>query len=901
MLAEVVKAERPDLEALKTELTTQQNTFKITLKELEDDLLTRLASAGEDVLDDPTLVYNLEKTKRTAADIEVKVREAKITSVQIDIARESYRIAAERASILYFILNDLYKIHPMYQFSLKAFTVVFKDAIHKTPEAETLKERVLNLVDSMTFCVFMYTSRGLFEKDKIIFMAQMTIQISLAAKEVARSELDFLLRYPYVPNLVSPFDFLSHTSWGGIKALSNLDEFKSLDRDIEGSVKRWHKFVESECPEREKFPGEWKNKTALQRLCIMRALRPDRMTYATYAYVEEKMGPKYIEARQVDFSVSFQESSSTTPVFFVLSPGVDPLKDVEKLGKKKRFSTDNNNFYNVSLGQGQEVVAEACIDLAAKLGHWVILQNIHLVARWLPTLDKKMEATQEYAHDNYRLFVSAEPASSVEYHIMPQGILESAIKITNEPPTGMFANLHKALDNFNQETLEMCSKEAEFKAILFALCYFHAVVAERRKFGPQGWNRNYPFNVGDLTISAYVLYNYLEGNNKVPWEDLRYLFGEIMYGGHITDDWDRRLCRTYLEESMQPELVDGDLYLCIGFLAPPNTDYVGFHAYIDDNLPAESPNLYGLHPNAEIGFLTTMSEAMFATLFELQPRDSGAAEGAGISREDTVKTIIEDLLDKLPEDFNMGELSAKVEDKTPFVIVALQECERMNILGGEIKRSLRELSLGMKGELTITGDMEALEASLFFDRIPESWTKRAYPSMLQLQGWFADLTIRLKELESWAADFNLPSSVWLAGFFNPQSFLTAIMQQTARKNEWPLDKMCLSCDVTKKQKNEFNAPPREGAFVNGLFMEGARWDTTIGAIGPSRLKELFPEMPVIYIKAITQDKQETKNIYECPVYKTRQRGPTFVWTFNLKTKEKSATWTLGGVCLLLST
>lgn len=128
----------------------------------------------------------------------------------------------------------------------------------------------------------------------------------------------------------------------------------------------------------------------------------------------------------------------------------------------------------------------------------------------------------------------------------------------------MQANLHKALDNFSQETLEMCSKEAEFKAILFSLCYFHAVVAERRKFGPQGWNKIYPFNVGDLCISVNVLYNYLEASSKVPWEDLRYLFGEIMYGGHITDDWDRRLCVSYLEELMQPELVDGELQLAPG-------------------------------------------------------------------------------------------------------------------------------------------------------------------------------------------------------------------------------------------------------------------------------------------------------------------------------------------------
>lgn len=114
--------------------------------------------------------------------------------------------------------------------------------------------------------------------------------------------------------------------------------------------------------------------------------------------------------------------------------------------------------------------------------------------------------------------------------------------------------------SFVQEKLEICSRELEFKSILFALCYFHAVVQERRKFGPQGWNRSYPFNVGDLTISVNVLYNYLEANNKVPWEDLRYLFGEIMYGGHITDDWDRRLCRTYLEVYMHPDMVSWSLF-----------------------------------------------------------------------------------------------------------------------------------------------------------------------------------------------------------------------------------------------------------------------------------------------------------------------------------------------------
>ncbi|CAJ0928428.1 unnamed protein product [Ranitomeya imitator] len=596
----------------------------------------------------------------------------------------------------------------------------------------------------------------------------------------------------------------------------------------------------------------------------------------TRDFVEAKLGSKYVVGRSLDFAASYEESGPSTPMFFILSPGVDPLKDVEKQGRKLGYTFDNRNLHNVSLGQGQEIVAEQALDLAGREGHWVILQ----------------------------------------------GILENSIKITNEPPTGMHANLHKALDNFNQDTLEMCARETEFKSILFALCYFHAVVAERRKFGPQGWNRSYPFkhrrphNFSQRAVqlsgsqcqvaalATHICPSFVQRPLRpiyfvfqVPYDDLRYLFGEIMYGGHITDDWDRRLCRTYLEEFIKPEMMEGELFLAPGFPLPGNMDYNGYHTYIDDVLPAESPYLYGLHPNAEIGFLTQTSEKLFRTVLEMQPRDSSMGEGGGVTRRRRPRWTRS--LEKLPEEFNIIELMAKAEERTPYIVVAFQECERMNMLTREIKRSLKELNLGLKGELTMTSDMENLQNAIFLDMVPDSWTKRAYPSMAGLAGWFVDLLSRIKELETWTGDFALPSAVWLAGFFNPQSFLTAIMQSMARKNEWPLDKMTLQCDVTKKNREDFSSPPREGAYVHGLFMEGARWDTQTSIITDARLKDLTPAMPVIFIKAIPVDKQDTRNVYACPVYKTRQRGPTYVWTFNLKTKENPSKWVLAGVALLL--
>ena len=566
LLAVVVKADRPDLEEQKAALTRQQNEFKITLKGLEDDLLQRLNAAGDDILEDTALVENLESTKKTAGEIEIKVNQAKVTSVEIDTAREFYRPASARASLLYFILNDLNTIHPMYQFSLKAFSVVFDVAIQRAIMDTDVGIRVQNLKDSITYQVFIYTTRGLFECDKLIFTSQMAFQILLENDEIDPLELDFLLRLPQQANQVSPVEFITNTNWGAIKNLVQMENFRNLDRDFEQNAKRWKSLVDAEAPEKEKLPGDWNKKEPLQKLCIMRCLRPDRMIYATQGFIIEKIGKKYVDVQQLPFEESFKESGFATPMFFILSPGVDPLNDVESLGKKLGYTTDEKNFHNISLGQGQEVVAEEAMKVASKEGHWVVLQNVHLVKTWLPQLEKEIEKQATKSHEEYRLFLSADPASKPENHIIPQSILETSIKITNEPPTGIHANLHKALDNFNQETLEMCTKEAEFKSILFSLCYFHAVVAERRKFGPQGWNCKYPFNTGDLVISSNVLYNYLEANNKVPWEDLRYLFGEIMYGGHITDDWDRRLCKVYLEEYMHPNQLDGELLLAPGKL-----------------------------------------------------------------------------------------------------------------------------------------------------------------------------------------------------------------------------------------------------------------------------------------------------------------------------------------------
>jgi dynein heavy chain len=132
-----------------------------------------------------------------------------------------------------------------------------------------------------------------------------------------------------------------------------------------------------------------------------------------------------------------------------------------------------------------------------------------------------------------------------------------------------------------------------------------------------------------------------------------------------------------------------------------------------------------------------------------------------------------------------------------------------------------------------------------------------------------------------------------------------VAQSAARKNGWPLDQTTLTVEVTKKQEHEIDAPPRDGAYIHGLFLEGARWDSKMNSLNEAYLKELYPQLPVLYIRAVYVDKPQGGRAvvyYECPVYVTKQRGPTYVGDFNLKINPNLGNpghWVKSGVAILL--
>merc|ERR1712127_650398 len=144
--------------------------------------------------------------------------------------------------------------------------------------------------------------------------------------------------------------------------------------------------------------------------------------------------------------------------------------------------------------------------------------------------------------------------------------------------------------------------------------------------------------------------------------------------------------------------------------------------------------------------LTNTSETLFSTILSV----SGGGDGG------KVKTIITNFLATLPADFNMFDVHAKAKEKTPYVVVCIQECERMNILLTEIRTSLNDLDAGLKGTLNITDAMETLALQLNLNLVPTFWEKNAYFSKKSLLDWFAGMKERQNQLVNWSENLETP-------------------------------------------------------------------------------------------------------------------------------------------------
>ncbi|ETO26653.1 hypothetical protein RFI_10483 [Reticulomyxa filosa] len=343
--------------------------FIVTEQGLEEQLLALVVNDEKPDLEETkrSLMRRLEMTKKASKEIVEKVAQAKQKEIEINVARNQYRPVAEEASWLYFLLIQMNTIDHMYQYSLDAFITFFYKAMRKAEKSDDVQQRVKTLRNEIR--VFLIFGQRKYE----------------------------------TPNAIP---WLSDAAWNGLCKLSDLEGLERFVKDLVASANRFKEWFLKPQPEASPLPLDWRKldeNDPVAKLCIVRCMRPDRMTSAMEQFVREMLpnGRSYTE---LDAGKSFQEvlllsmddADNKTPIFFILSPGADPVQTVYQVASGK--------YHRVAMGQGQDIIAMKKLKIASEEGHWIVLENIHLMPRWCKELQKTLDELEQTSHKEFRFF-----------------------------------------------------------------------------------------------------------------------------------------------------------------------------------------------------------------------------------------------------------------------------------------------------------------------------------------------------------------------------------------------------------------------------------------------------------------------------------------------------------------
>ena len=967
LLARVVKAERPDIEHKKNNLVISMADDKQQLGDIENKILKLLAESTGEILDNVELINVLASSKTTSTVINERVVESEKTEIEINNLRNKYKPMAVRGSIIYFVIADFTIVDPMYQYSLEYYNKLFDNCLRMSEKSDDLEERLHILINYLTDYVYRNICRGLFERHKGTFVFSICAEILRSEGRLNDKEWFIflkgvvpILREGEIYNSLNPdLSSFSDSQWMSILSLEQElpDVFEGLAASIITDLDTWKFWMESKEPHLHPLPHKWglpcslythtnseteeaqtsttnsdaevdrENQTGdvtamqsglsdFQKLLLVKFLREEKLVSSAMNFVSLNLGKSFATTPVVTMADVYADTNKSTPCIFVLVSGADPTELLLQLAKSKSYGERLNV---ISLGQGQGPRAEAMIKAAMGTGDWVLLQNCHLAKSWMHRLELVVFELIEHAedtNDGFRLFLTSFPAV-----YFPVSVLQNSIKMTNEPPQGLRANI---LRSFNlmvpEQTWEEFSKPDEklrWKKLLFGIAFFHAMTQERRKFGPLGWNIRYEFNDSDLQTSIEVLRNFLlECGNVVPWDSLTYVTGEINYGGRVTDDWDRRCLLQLLQKFYDMEILNEEYsFSDSGLYKAPDGD-ASYDACIWHlkSLPLkDEPEIFGMHENANVASQMQETSEMIGVILSMQPRSTGGGNGEK-SDDDIVSEIAIRLETRMPKQLNIRDAGSGTftVDKEGIAdslgTVLSQELVKFNKLLGAVEKTSIQLQRAIKGLVVMSSDLETMYEDLMFNSIPRLWKSVSYDSLKSLAAYEVDLQNRVNFMREWLIH-GRPANFPLYLFFFPQGFLTGVLQNHARQYMVPIDALDFSyrmIDNTKVAQRRNG--PKVGVFIHGLWMEGARLDDVDCTLKESRPGEMFAAVPTVHFVP-TRDHTPSPEKYICPVYKTTVRAgqlsttgisTNFVVAIEMPTKKVPAHWVFEGVACILN-
>jgi len=858
-LHEVLRAERPEVDAKRSDLLKLQGEFHLRLRHLEKELLQALNDSKGSILDDDKVITTLETLKNEAADITKKVKETDTIMMEVEAVSEQYRTLAAACSSIFFTLEEVNLIHFLYQFALKFFLEIFQSILYNNEQLKDKKDPLVRL-NVLTECLFQEVynrvARGMLHDDRITF-GSLLARIRLKGRNEPHydTEFDHLLRGKEIVVQADSLHLEGFTADQKVALLrlQRLAPFKDLAKHVSSNLnefKRWMSSPQASA----NVPSCWttsENLTPVGQIMyetlVVQAFRPDYVHSMLRRYILTVLGAGFLHPAEQEMdmvSIVEKEVKAQTPMLLCSAPGYDVSSRVDDL-----IAMTGKQITSIAIGSAEGFSqAEKAISASVKAGRWVLLKNVHLATQWLVSLEKKLHTLQPHA--NFRLFMTMEINPKV-----PVNLLRASRIFVYEPPPGIKANLLRTFSTVS--ATRMSQAPGERSRLYFLLAWFHAIVQERLRYAPLGWTKTYEFNESDLRMAFDMLDTWIASvaqnranvaPEKLPWDAFSVLLGQSIYGGRIDNEFDQKLLQSFIDRLFTKKSFESDFPLvtnvegqqgkCIHI--PDGVRREQFVQWCEGLPDYQSPSWLGLPNNAEKVILTNLGEQATIKLLKmrLQSDDeeveyvaetSEKEEGFGVdTRPMWMKTLqqsVRNWLNLLPQ--KIQPVKRTMENiKDPL----FRFFEREVNLGAKLLRDMRhdldEIMEVCEGQRKQTNDLRTLIENLVKGVIPKSWNRYTCPADLTVIQWIVDLADRLKQLQTVSKLTNSSGAkelktvkVWLGGLFIPEAYITATRQYVAQANQWSLEELYLR--VTIADGGASLKADDCSFIISGLKLQGA--------------------------------------------------------------------------------
>ena len=893
----VLKNERPEVNQRKEELIKAQREYKVQLRQLEEDLLTALNSEGN-LLENNEVMTRLEEIKKKSFEISEEVSKSEDIMKELESKMNEYAPLANKASRIFFALDSLEVIHYLYRYSLSFFMDILNYVIISKEVQEVPKNqyaiRQAKIIQILFKEIYHRVGYSLLNKDKAL-LAMRLAQINLGDK--FKNEINLLLKIN--SNIMNDASDISSDILGGkltlnqkkqLSELNKSEPFTGLVSEITSNSEAWNNFYNDAFAENS-IPVEFLNKhkenisdekdqkifDEITKSILLLVFRPDRMLNSIQSFLKEVFNEELVNIPELDLvKVIKDETNCKMPILFCSAPGFDASTKIESLARQL-----NKNFLSIAIGssEGFELVEK---NWASKIksGEWLVLKNVHLAPNWLNEIEKRLYANEP--NPNFRLFLTMEFNPKI-----PANVLRISRKFVFELPSGIKHSLIRSYANVL--TPAKSEKTPHERCRLhFLLAWFHAVIGERLRYVPIGWSKYYEFNESDQRCALEAIDEWINIYSKdrtnippkqIPWDAIRTIIHQSMYGGKIDNEYDMKILESlvnlYFNEKaysfnyplFKTSSENQDNVLKV----PGGTTNAGFIEWINSIPNVESPEWSGLPNNAEKLVRETASNRFITEMNKIQGIEDegvGSAEGQGKSTQASWLISVQEKSTKLLKALPLQVkplIGNKLSNNDPIYRFLLREVAVASKLLNKVRDDLNQLILMSKGESKSTNELRDIAKNIFNDSVPKVW--QIYSTLeLNVTEWILDLKNRINQLNkiTQAKDYGR-SGLWLGGLIFPEAYLTATRQSVAQELKVSLDELMLSVELVKNITSIDNT-----CFVlKGLCIEGAEWNYEQNKL--IMTDSLFSQLPPFLLKWSVKKNSNLSNIFPIPVYLNTMR------------------------------